>query len=75
MIDLLSVPDNYHLPVMTLLHVVMCAELLFTLDHEGVVTVFNTRAKNPSTKMATWTSTEDVGTICELCVGIKFQST
>jgi len=36
-------------------------ELLFTLDHEGVVTVFNTRAKNPSTKMTTWTSTEDVG--------------
>ena len=39
----------------------LCLGLLYTLDHEGAVTVFSTEAKNPSAKMATWSTTEDIG--------------
>ena len=39
----------------------LCLDLLYTLDHEGAITMFSTKAKNPSAKMATWSITEDIG--------------
>jgi len=36
-------------------------DVLYTLDHEGAVTMFSTKAKNLSAKMATWRTTEDIG--------------
>ena len=39
----------------------LCLDLLYTLDHEGAITMFSTKAKNPSAKMDTWSTTEDIG--------------